>query len=47
VEWNNSILLEGDVATEVARLKDQPGGEIEVSEAATWPADLDAQVRER
>jgi dihydrofolate reductase len=31
VEWNNSTLLTGDVAAEVARLKEQPGGEIQVS----------------
>jgi dihydrofolate reductase len=31
VEWNNSTLLEGDVADQVARLKDQPGTEIQVT----------------
>lgn len=30
VTWSNSILLEGDVAEEVARLKAQEGGEIQV-----------------
>jgi dihydrofolate reductase len=30
VDWNNSTLLEGDVAKAVAALKDQPGGEIQV-----------------
>ncbi len=30
VNWNNSILLEGDVAEEVAKLKAQDGGEIQV-----------------
>jgi dihydrofolate reductase len=30
VEWNNSILLEGDVAEEVAKLKAQDGPEIQV-----------------
>ena len=30
VEWNNSILLRGDVAEEVAKLKAQAGGEIQV-----------------
>lgn len=30
VEWNNSTLLEGDVARAVAELKDEPGGEIQV-----------------
>lgn len=31
LEWNNSVLLRGDVAAEVARLKRQPGGELQVS----------------
>jgi dihydrofolate reductase len=31
VEWSNSTLLEGDVAEAVARLKDQPGAEIQVT----------------
>jgi dihydrofolate reductase len=30
VNWNNSILLKGDVAQEVAKLKAQKGGEIQV-----------------
>ena len=30
VEWNNSSLLSGDVAGDVARLKQQDGGEIQV-----------------
>jgi hypothetical protein len=30
VEWSNSILLEGDVAEQVARLKDEDGPEIQV-----------------
>ncbi len=30
VEWNNSILLKGEVAEEVAKLKAQDGGEIQV-----------------
>jgi dihydrofolate reductase len=30
VDWNNSILLKGDVAREVAKLKAQEGGEIQV-----------------
>ena len=30
VSWNNSILLKGDVAQEVAKLKAQAGGEIQV-----------------
>ncbi len=29
-EWNNSHLIKGDVATEVARLKQQDGGQIQV-----------------
>ncbi|MGH8897555.1 MAG: dihydrofolate reductase family protein [Egibacteraceae bacterium] len=30
VEWNNSTLINGDLAREVGKLKDQPGGEIQV-----------------
>lgn len=30
VEWNNSALIEGDVAEAVARLKAQPGRELQV-----------------
>jgi dihydrofolate reductase len=30
LEWRNSVLLEGDVAEEVAKLKAQEGGEIQV-----------------
>jgi dihydrofolate reductase len=30
VEWRNSTLIKGDVAEEVARLKQQPGGNIAV-----------------
>jgi dihydrofolate reductase len=30
VDWNNSFLLRGDVAEEVARLKEADGGEIQV-----------------
>jgi dihydrofolate reductase len=30
VDWNNSFLLKGDVAEEVAKLKAQDGGEIQV-----------------
>jgi dihydrofolate reductase len=30
VDWNNSILLKGEVAAEVAKLKAQQGGEIQV-----------------
>lgn len=29
--WNNSVLLRGDVAAEVARLKREPGGELQVT----------------
>jgi dihydrofolate reductase len=31
VEWNNSTLLQGDIAEEVGKLKDQPGTEIQVA----------------
>ena len=34
VEWNNSILLKGDVAEEVAKLKRQPGNELQVHGSA-------------
>jgi dihydrofolate reductase len=30
LKWDNSTLIEGDVAHEVAKLKDQPGGNIAV-----------------
>lgn len=30
VAWHNSTLLTGDVASEVAKLKDQPGQELQV-----------------
>jgi dihydrofolate reductase len=30
LRWQNSILIEGDVAEEVAKLKEQPGGNIAV-----------------
>jgi dihydrofolate reductase len=30
LEWNNSTLLKGDVAAEVAKLKRQPGNELQV-----------------
>lgn len=35
VDWNNSFLLEGDVAEEVAKLKSQEGGEIQVHGSGT------------
>jgi dihydrofolate reductase len=35
VDWNNSTLLEGDVAGAVARLKEQPGKNITISGSAT------------
>jgi dihydrofolate reductase len=30
-EWNNSTVIKGDIAEEVAKLKDQPGGDILVN----------------
>jgi dihydrofolate reductase len=30
VSWNNSILLKGDIANELAKLKAQEGGELQV-----------------
>ncbi len=35
LEWNNSRLLQGDVAAEIARLKQQPGQDILVAGSAT------------
>ncbi len=35
VDWNNSELLTGDVAEEVAKLKQQPGQDIAMSGSAT------------
>jgi dihydrofolate reductase len=35
VQWNNSTLLRGDVAEQVAKLKRQPGGELQVHGSAT------------
>lgn len=35
VGWQNSILLGADVAAEVTRLKQQPGGDISISGSAT------------
>jgi dihydrofolate reductase len=33
-EWNNSTVIKGDVAAEVAKLKEQPGGDILVNGSA-------------
>jgi dihydrofolate reductase len=35
VEWNNSTLLQGDVAREIAKLKRQPGNELQVHGSGT------------
>jgi dihydrofolate reductase len=35
VEWQNSTLINGDVAAEIARLKEQPGKDISISGSAT------------
>jgi dihydrofolate reductase len=34
-EWNNSTVINGDVAEEVAKLKQQPGGDLVVHGSAT------------
>jgi hypothetical protein len=44
VNWSNSILLKGDVAEEVAKLKAQEGGEIQVH-GKRRPASDPAQAR--
>jgi hypothetical protein len=35
--WRNSCLLGGDVAAEVARLKELPGDELQVHGSGNWP----------
>ncbi len=35
LDWNNSSLISGDVAEEVSRLKEQPGGDILVAGSRT------------
>ena len=35
LEWNNSTLIEGDLAEEVTKLKGQPGKDIAISGSAT------------
>ncbi len=40
VDWGNSTILRGDVATEVAQLKEQPGGDIVVYGSADLVAAL-------
>jgi dihydrofolate reductase len=35
LEWNNSTLIEGDVAEEIANLKQQPGGDISITGSGT------------
>jgi len=35
VEWNNSTLIKGNVAEEIRKLKQQPGGDIRVVGSAT------------
>jgi dihydrofolate reductase len=39
-EWSNSTLIKGDVAGEVSRLKQQPGGDILVNGSAQLAATL-------
>ena len=40
VEWSNSTLIRGDLATEVKRLKEQPGGVIGVQASPTLTRSL-------
>jgi dihydrofolate reductase len=35
VEWNNSTLIKGNVAEEIAKLKQQPGKDIGITGSAT------------
>jgi dihydrofolate reductase len=42
-DWENSTLIRGDVAQEVTRLKEQPGGNINISGSATLVAWLLSQ----
>jgi len=35
LEWNNSTLIEGDVAEEISKLKQQPGKDISISGSPT------------
>lgn len=39
VDWNNSVLLKGEVAQEAAKLKAQKGGEIQVHGSGTLLTD--------
>jgi dihydrofolate reductase len=43
VDWNNSVLLEGDLAEAVAKIKAEPGGDIATTGSATLVRSLLAQ----
>jgi dihydrofolate reductase len=43
LEWNNSTLIKGDLAEEVAKLKQRPGGDILVAGSATLVRGLMAE----
>jgi dihydrofolate reductase len=43
LEWNNSTLIKGDVAEEVTRLKQQPGGDISITGSGTLVRSLMAE----
>jgi dihydrofolate reductase len=43
LEWNNSTLIEGDLAEEVTKLKGQPGKDIAISGSATLVRSLLAE----
>jgi dihydrofolate reductase len=43
LEWNNSTLIQGNLAEEVAKLKQRPGGDILVAGSATLVRGLMAE----
>jgi dihydrofolate reductase len=43
LEWNNSTLIKGNVAEEITRLKQQPGGDISITGSGTLVRSLLAE----